>query len=45
MQVRLGSDLLAAVDAFIAKQPDPKPSRPEAIRQALAALQKLGGLD
>ena len=27
--------LLAAVDAWAAAQPDPKPSRPEAIRVAL----------
>jgi hypothetical protein len=31
--VRVPPDQLAALDAWIAKQPDPKPSRPEAIRQ------------
>lgn len=45
VQVRLQPDQLAALDAWIAKLPDPKPSRPEAIRQALIALQKLGGFD
>jgi hypothetical protein len=29
------SDALAAVDAFIAEQPEPRRTRPEAIRQAL----------
>jgi hypothetical protein len=33
--VRLYPDTLAAIDAFIAKQPEPRPTRPEAIRQAL----------
>jgi hypothetical protein len=27
------ADLLAELDAWIAQQPDPKPSRPEAIRR------------
>jgi hypothetical protein len=31
--VRLLPDPLAQLDAWIAAQPDPKPSRPEAIRQ------------
>ncbi len=35
--VRIPPDLLAALDALIAQQPDPKPSRPEAVRQILAA--------
>lgn len=35
VQVRLQPDLLAALDAWIAEQPEPKPSRPEAIRYAL----------
>lgn len=43
--VRLPPDQLADLDAFIQKQPDPRPSRPEAIRQALVALKKMGGLD
>lgn len=34
--VRLQPDMLAALDALIAQQPDPKPSRPEAVRQVLA---------
>lgn len=36
VQVRLQPDQLAPLDAWIADQPDPKPSRPEAIRFALA---------
>lgn len=42
--VRLQPDLLAALDAFRVKSDNP-PSRPEAIRQCLIALQKKGGLD
>ena len=33
--VRLHGDLLIPLDAWIACQPDPKPSRPEAIRMIL----------
>lgn len=33
--VRIPPDQLAPLDAWIADQPDPKPSRPEAIRHAL----------
>ena len=33
--VRLYPDIEAALDAWIAQQPDPKPSRPEAIRRIL----------
>jgi hypothetical protein len=33
--LRLYPELEAALDAWIADQPDPKPSRPEAIRQIL----------
>jgi hypothetical protein len=33
--VRLQPDLLASLDAFVGKQADPKPSRPEAIRRIL----------
>jgi hypothetical protein len=33
--LRLYPELDAALDAWIAKQPDPKPSRPEAIRRIL----------
>jgi hypothetical protein len=35
MGLRLYPDLEAALDAWIAKQPEPKPSRPEAIRRIL----------
>jgi len=34
--VRVQPDQLAALDAWISHQPEPKPSRPEAIRQILA---------
>jgi hypothetical protein len=43
--VRLAPDQLARLDAWIAKLPDPQPSRPEAIRQALEAVFRLGGFD
>ena len=33
--VRLLSDLLEPLDEWIMRQPEPKPSRPEAIRQFL----------
>jgi hypothetical protein len=33
--VRLQPDQLAALDAYIARQPEPKPSRPEAIRRVI----------
>lgn len=35
MGLRLYPELEAGLDAFIAAQPDPKPSRPEAVRIAL----------
>lgn len=35
--VRLQPDMLAALDVLIDRSPDPKPSRPEAVRQILAA--------
>lgn len=39
--VRLLPPLLDTIDAWIAAQPDPKPTRPEAIRRLLAeALKK-----
>jgi cytochrome c553 len=41
IQVRLQPDQLAALDAWIARHPDPKPSRPEAVRQILTGA--LGG--
>jgi len=34
--VRLRAEHLAALDKWIARHPEPKPSRPEAIRQVLA---------
>ena len=34
-QVAIPLDLLLDVDAFIAGEPDPKPSRPDAIRRLL----------
>lgn len=37
VQVRLQPELEQAVDAAIAAAPDPKPTRPELIRRALAA--------
>ncbi|GLK67022.1 hypothetical protein GCM10008179_06600 [Hansschlegelia plantiphila] len=42
--VRLPPDLLHPLDAWIAQQPDPKPSRPEAIRRLVdqALAQKPG---
>lgn len=36
IMVRLQPDMLAEVDAFIEQQPDPKPSRPEAVRRLAA---------
>jgi hypothetical protein len=33
--VRLQPDQLAALDNWIAQQPDPKPTRPEAVRQII----------
>lgn len=41
--VRLQPEVLAALDAWIAEQPDPKPSRPAAIRSFVeAGLHMLG---
>src|SRR4051812_46017335 len=34
--VRTQPDLMAALDAWIARQPEPKPSRPEAVRRLVA---------
>lgn len=34
--LRLQPDLLARLDAWIEAQPDPKPTRPEAVRRLLA---------
>ena len=36
VMVRLHPDQLAALDKFIARHPEPRPSRPEAIRQVLS---------
>ena len=36
VNVRIDRALLDALDAWIAMQPEPRPSRPEAIRQLLA---------
>jgi hypothetical protein len=33
--VRLYPDIEAALDAWIAQQPEPKPSKPEAVRRIL----------
>lgn len=41
VQVRLQPDMLAALDALIDRSPDPKPSRPEAVRQILATALNL----
>ena len=35
--VRVDRDQVAALDAWIARHPDPKPTRPEAIRSVLVA--------
>lgn len=43
IMVRVSPPLLAPLDAWIADQPDPKPSRPEAIREALAEHLKAKG--
>jgi hypothetical protein len=45
IQVRLQLDQLALLDAWIADQMDPKPTRPEAIRQVLSAHFKAKGYD
>ena len=36
VSVRLGPELVAALDAWIARHTEPRPSRPEAIRRVLA---------
>ena len=36
--VRLLPPALAALDTWIARQPEPKPSRPEAVRRILAVV-------
>lgn len=43
VQVRLAPDLLAAIDAWIDEQPEPRPTRPAAIRAFVeAGLRMLG---
>jgi hypothetical protein len=34
--IRFQPEQLAAIDAWIARHPDPKPTRPEAVRQIVA---------
>lgn len=43
LTVRMPPDQLAPLDAWIADQPDPKPSRPEAIREAVSEHLKARG--
>lgn len=44
--VRVPPHLLSELDAWIATQPPPKPTRPEAIRRmAMEWLQQRGGLE
>ena len=38
VNVRMGRSMLGALDAFAADQPAPAPTRPEAVRRALAQL-------
>ena len=45
VMVRLPSEMLARLDAWIAQQPMPHPTRPETMRRALEAVIRLGGLD
>ena len=40
--VRLQPDQLARLDEWISTLPDPRPTRPEAIRRALEAVIRLG---
>lgn len=43
VNVRLPPEQLAPLDAWIADHPEPKPSRPEALREALAEHLKAKG--
>lgn len=45
VHVRLTRPAVDALDAWIAEQPEPRPSRPEAIRRLLAALGKPADAD
>jgi hypothetical protein len=44
VMVRLPPAAIAALDAWIAAQPEPRPTRPDAIRLALRAWLALGGV-
>ena len=44
VNVRLERPALDALDAWIAAQPEPRPTRPDAIRLALRAWLALGGV-
>lgn len=41
--VRIPPTLLGPLDALVAEQPDPKPSRPDVLREALSEFLKLKG--
>jgi hypothetical protein len=41
--VRVQPDLLSIIDAWIAKRPEPRPTRAQIIREALLALKERGG--
>lgn len=43
--VRVQPELLAIIDAWIARRPQPKPTRAQIIREALAAVHKLKGFE
>ncbi len=43
IQVRVQPEYVAPLDAWIADQPDPKPTRPEAMRHALTEHLKAKG--
>lgn len=45
INLRLPPDQLVRLDMWIASLPDPKPTRPEAIRRALEAVIVLSGLE
>lgn len=44
ISIRLHPDLLGPLDAWIEKQPDPKPSRSDAVRLFLREALESGGL-
>jgi len=43
VRARMERGLLVALDAWIAAQPDPKPSRPEAVRRIVSSVLMPGG--